>query len=122
MREIKFRAWDKKNKCLQYNVNVNDGKPVKKGYQWFNSQNTETVYHSDLEQYTGLSDKNGVEIYEGDIVIGKDREGDIFTHKVRYSFGGFEPFTHYIEGCRVDEVNCEIVGNIHKNPELLEKL
>jgi len=40
MREIKFRAWNKRDNVMEYNVNINQGKPVKQGYQWFNTENT----------------------------------------------------------------------------------
>jgi uncharacterized phage protein (TIGR01671 family) len=64
MRTIKFRAWTGKE--MRYDVNINDGKPVRKGYQWFNEEND--VHDSSPLQYIGFSDKSNKEIYEGDIV------------------------------------------------------
>src|SRR5699024_795685 len=67
MREIKFRAWDtEKNKMVKvdtidfYNGNVNDVD--------FYNQEIHFGYSTVLMQYTGLKDKNGTEIYEGDVV------------------------------------------------------
>ena len=48
-RKIKFRAWDETNKLMEYNVNVNQGTAVKRGYQWYSNGNT--VHDSKLMQY-----------------------------------------------------------------------
>ena len=64
MRELKFRAWNGSE--MRYDVNIDDGKCVRSGYQWYNDSND--VYNSEPMQYTGLKDKNGKSIYEGDII------------------------------------------------------
>lgn len=140
MREIKFRAWDAKYKYMNYKVmvgmygdNVMDDEnytacsmwiePKKVDYKcephWANFE----PYHKDilLMQYTGLKDKNGKEIYEGDILLTKDIEGEKYQTCVTYENGMFlsgeEPL--------YDDVflfEAEVVGNIYENPELLEVL
>ena len=116
MREIKFRSWcpDDGGKGKMKTVGQiqfwHDG-----GIKWTDPDCDERY----IMQYTGLKDSKGREIYEGDIVFGVDNEKDITRAEVKFRFGGFEPFTHYIESRRMDEVNCEVIGNIYENPELL---
>ena len=65
-------------------------------------------------QYTGLTDKNGTKIFEGDIVRRYDN-----VERVFYDGGGFSPFAIPGWECTPDADKCEVVGNIHDNPELL---
>ena len=124
MREIKFRAWDKR-----MNVMIEEY-PIPGNYI---SINNLIGYFSDRYiplQYTGLKDKNGKEIYEGDIVIyeyekkpatikfGKGYQGE--PADGMYPYWGW-----YVDGWldhyafAGDEI--EVIGNIYENPELLEK-
>ena len=103
MREIRFRAWDKKTKSMFNNayVDLNYGK-----------LELQMVKDAILLQYTGLKDKNGKEICEGDIVdLGDGAE-------VKWS----QETGAWIVG---DWLLCkkivEIIGNVYENPELLEK-
>lgn len=106
MREIKFRAWDKENKKI---VDVID----------FSCMNYPDKY--EVMQYTGLLDKNGKEIYEGDVVnidrnivneVGDESSETIEGVEIKWNYEQLQQLTYDIEGIKV-------IGNIYENPDLL---
>ena len=68
-----------------------------------------------IEQFTGLHDKNGKEIYEGDIVT-----DGVGKYKIIYDLklAGYQPYCIFRDE---PENYCEVIGSIYQNPELLER-
>ena len=130
MREIKFRAFDKVNKRMLYNIqNEYDGDE-----QCFGSYLNMTDFYEVME-YTGVKDHNNKEIYEGDIVkVVKTDFVDDYEYEyeegkyiIKFSFDRF-----YLENCSNGEIQefkdaigdysyIEVIGNIYDNLELLEE-
>ncbi len=148
-REIKFRAWLKDRKVMAEYISHLKHAPDcgvfeitvpfdESGLQTFRSLHS--IDQFDLMQFTGLHDKNGKEIYEGDIcrMVYEEDEGGgaVSLHKVRGKVY-FDPHwgvkfdcrnhtqrtadTHWSdsESAVRDYRNVEIIGNIYENPELL---
>ena len=113
-REIKFRAWDTENKVYlepdEAFLIADKGLPGRFSQRFGYTADENLV----IEQYTGLKDKNGKEIFEGDVVRQFDDE-EYFV--VKFEYGGFLPFTANM--LTFDTDYCEVIGNIHENPELL---
>jgi uncharacterized phage protein (TIGR01671 family) len=136
MREIKFRAWDKKGRKMHCHDAL---RTLVIGHYMPDSEDDEFV----VMQFTGLLDKNGREIFEGDLLrrpVGS-RPFDKFNFVVYEVFYhendcadrhvGFQMNrTHYQGGLRgtsdfpdflpKNTVQMEVIGNIYENPELLE--
>ena len=127
MREIKFRAWDKELRVMVDWRGMNKFNDLYDALDC-NHYDVATATYA-LMQYTGLKDKNGKEIYEGDIV--KDYNGNILQVSwadcwARYmmSLDGrncmyyLEDYNHNKPDCLAR--NMRIIGNIYENPELKE--
>lgn len=113
MREIKFRCWRDGYMCSYYPK----WRFVEEGLYWEEKDaDPDKIGEGEpvLMQYTGLKDKNGVEIYEGDIVR-YTLDGELFTMNIEFVFQ--DNLTGYDI---TDENEPEIIGNIYENPELLK--
>lgn len=143
MRENKFRAWDKKGKKMFI---VRELRFFKTGeldvvivdYSNYGDEIVRALNDVDLIQYTGLKDKSGKEIWEGDIVkcklsstqrykgIIQFKAGHFFIHAFWYSFkpiGRWDLEKRKLCGKSSTNlsIDCEmqIIGNIYENPEIL---
>lgn len=137
MREIRFRAWDKKRKLMakvfvmdlgNMSARLDDTiiRPEDNGRCGFQDINDAI----ELMQYTGLKDKNGKEIYEGDIVKSDDKYYPInpviyYANIVNEHDGDYDEW--YCGFC-LDDVDhtpldeeVEVIGNIYENKELLNE-
>ena len=98
MRDIKFRAWDKNRGMIISELDFTG------------------TYQGEIMQYTGLKDKNGKEIYEGDIC---KHQNPSESNYVEYRLGVWCLMPHglYLHG---EDMMVEVIGNIYENPELLK--
>ncbi|MBP5817554.1 hypothetical protein J8136_10240 [Lactiplantibacillus plantarum] len=133
---IKFRAWDKRTECYLYDiqdaydtlsgfVKYDDGENADYDEDCFGAFLNNKRY--DVEQFTGLKDVNGKDIYEGDIVhiLSINVISDI-----KYMRDGVTPEFEIdrqkvfdeenVLGTATCESDVEIIGNVHANPELLK--
>jgi len=113
MREIKFRAWDKVGKHMYFSFPI-----VSHGetniFMLSSLIEAWTKGNYELMQFTGLLDKNGKEIYEGDIVTHPYHWEE--NHVIKW------PEDYYdIQEYALDSEDMKVIGNIYENPELIEK-
>jgi uncharacterized phage protein (TIGR01671 family) len=118
MREIKFRAWDKVQKKMGSVEGIDF--LYSKAYPLIGNVKV-GISFSDLElmQFTGLHDKTGKEIYEGDVVTNNDTNWQIFYDEGAYRMRVKDTTRRYL--LTGEPQHSEVIGNICENPELISE-
>lgn len=129
---MKYKLWDVINECWYERGDIyldEDGhlfciEEITRGYEvYMNKENVNARY--ELVRFTGLQDRDGRDVYEGDI-IRVTSHGDIYTDIVKWSktkcsyiFSDDSNVEYYCAD-EYKKENSEVIGNIYANPELLE--
>ena len=131
MREIKFRIWNGKSFFYASKILFQDDGSLTHIWAWNNGDfSWQPIKNYEIVQYTGLKDKNGKEIYEGDIVKiftvagGKFQEEEK-PQEIHWWNSGFCRGIKDVQGLPLwwldkDTQKFEVIGNIYENPELLK--
>lgn len=135
MREIKFRAWDKVMKVYRevLSIDLEKQKVIcpPRGHEFTEWYNQHLSFNEVLLlQYTGLKDRNGKEIYEGDILLFNNDHPNAQKTEwkcvVKYRKGSFvceyprDGVYNHFDSWNVPKVTWKVIGNVFENPELLE--
>lgn len=109
-RELRFRVWgiDNNGKFKMFDT-----------FDFYDPDCGTVAEDSVVMQYTGLKDKHGKEIYEGDLVLANHYTTPF---EVRFILGCFVLYGSFCDTCEpVPNKKAEVIGNIYENPELLVK-
>lgn len=127
MREIKFRAYEKAYNVIREVVSIKFAdKTVVLKDDFFDDVRLLNFDGVNLMQYAGEKDKNGVEIYEGDVVSFKSAHSD-YNYKTIGEVVWYRGEAAFLVECdgeifkHFDEIReIEVLGNVYENPELLQ--
>lgn len=140
MREVKFRAWDKTNKQMHYlgeleraTLTLGGDELVLITHNDHYIDSSEPLSDVVLMQFTGLTDKNGREVFEDDIVRGDQHDVAVvewqdnidtdrdWRYASGFSFDLLETIHVMISGDKTQLLNVEVIGNVREHPEMAPK-
>lgn len=125
MRKLKFRAFDLVAKQMLHNVMYCDGAVihVDDSVNWIPQSRMDGSDCAIVMQFTGILDKNGKEIYEGDIIFNdmSENKASVKWDETIASYTVIDEDSSWLYFHEIfDDLNCyEIIGNIYENPNLL---
>ncbi len=130
-RQHKYRAWDKKLKKYHYFEGIFNEQPWTEKSTFAQYESCPELHEVEIEEWAGHLAKNGKEIYEGDIIQSGQKElgENVYQYEVVFASGSFvgsdnrikhENPWRWVEWPFEYFEDCEIIGNIHLNPELIE--
>lgn len=114
---LKFRVWNKKEDCYIVPPNPQPLLQANGLLAYFTEDTAKAMDFYDIEFCTGLKDKNGKLVYEGDVVreiSKKEPEWEEYITEVKWKKCGFNLYSD-------EDYDFEIIGNIHQNQELLKE-
>lgn len=132
MRDIRFRVWDKTHSIMWYSSDSNE---IVVGENTVYILDTEPYAHEHSDcvpmQYTGIKDKHGTDVYEGDILCYRDEDGDKQYWPVSFENGCFvvngSAIWDYLRYDKNDqptnhlEASLEVVGNIYNDKDVIDE-